>query len=255
MRPPSKRAIGGLAAFGSGVGPLVDGVHNQALLEYDIQPLFIGALHTSLLVPPLLAVAYVILGYVLPTLMGTVVQGGITASAPMTSRRRAALAVTTTVVIIKASELLSLSSIPAAGSVAILAAACLVQWASLDGAWASLLLALLAGFAGPLCELPLIQLGCWHYVRGQVSKPGTSALPTASSLILRVPHTLLTHWSGARLAPNQLAPDYYPLADVADTLGVGSWAGLRSITGPCYFAVTTDAIAVGRWLAGDNDKE
>ena len=85
----------------------------------------------------------------------------------------------------------------------------LTSRASVAGAWASLALALLAGVGGPLCELPIMELGAWHYI----------------------------------------APDYFPLRTI---LGDGSdaWAGLAGVTGPCYFAVTTDAIALGRWVGG-----
>ena len=53
-----------------------------------------------------------------------------------------------------------------------------------------------------------------------------------------------------------LTPDFWPLA--AWSLGAGTgneWAGLSAITGPCYFAVTTDAIALGRWFGSEPDPE
>lgn len=58
LRP---RTLAGLAAFGGVCGPLVDAVHNSALLEYEVAPVVVPALFfeakTSLLVPPLLAFA------------------------------------------------------------------------------------------------------------------------------------------------------------------------------------------------------
>jgi hypothetical protein len=84
---------------------------------------------------------------------------------------------------------------------------------------------------GPLSELPFVAHGFWHY------------LPQAS--------------------------DYLPLANVPQNVGdVFTWLALlvgdnyrdlalSSITGPCYFAVTMDAIALGRWfdsLDNDNDR-
>lgn len=54
-----------------------------------------------------------------------------------------------------------------------------------------------------------------------------------------------------------LTPDYYPLSFLA---GSGGWrdawaaSGISSLTGPCYFAVTTDAIALGRWFASDPER-
>ena len=109
------------------------------------------------------------------------------------------------------SELLTLSALPALGSLALLLACCLLQWAVLDGALASLLLAIVVAIGGPLAEIPFMQLGCWHYI----------------------------------------SPDYFPLASwLGDGIG-----GLSSLTGPCYFAVTTDAIALGRWLGSDAQGE
>ena len=70
------------------------------------------------------------------------------------------------------------------------------------------------GFLDEL-ELPLMSIGCWSY----------------------------------------LSPDYFPLqpllgADFGISGAAGSaWAGLNYVTAPCYFAVTTDAIALGRWFA------
>ena len=49
-----------------------------------------------------------------------------------------------------------------------------------------------------------------------------------------------------------LTPDYWPLAAWSCGPGTGNeWAGLSAITGPCYFAVTTDAIALGRWFGSE----
>ena len=75
------------------------------------------------------------------------------------------------------------------------------------------MLAAVAAVGGPICELPIMAAGCWHY------------LPSAA--------------------------DYYPLEALG--MGAASWAGLSSITGPCYWAVTMDAIALGRWFATDLD--
>ena len=55
-----------------------------------------------------------------------------------------------------------------------------------------------------------------------------------------------------------LAPDYFPLTFLVDGGGGlrDAWAasGLSSLTGPCYAAVTTDAIALGRWFAGGEEE-
>ena len=107
-----------LAAIGGTLGPLVDAVHNQALLQYDLLPLTLGALHTSWLVPPLLAVAYAVLGGILPALafaLGARLRGGaaeaeVQAALPL-RRWSLALCVLTTVAILKGSEILVRSSV------------------------------------------------------------------------------------------------------------------------------------------------
>ena len=126
----------------------------------------------------------------------------------------AALAVSSTVAIIKLSELLQRAELPPAAALLLLALPCALQWRLLDGSRASLALALLAAVGGPLAELPLMKLGAWHY----------------------------------------LTPDYWPLAAWSCGPGTGNeWAGLSAITGPCYFAVTTDAIALGRWFGSEQE--
>jgi len=212
MSPPrtviTPRMVAGLSAFGATAGPLVDAVHNQALLEYDVLPIRIGVFdaETSLLIPPLLALTYALLGSVLPAVAERVAGRGRVLDPPaLSARSRAFGAVASTVVIIKLSEALALAVLPINAAVGALLACCLVQWAALDAAWSSLLLACVVGIGGPLAELPFLGLGCWHY----------------------------------------LSPDYFPF-------GVGDELGINYITGPCYFAVTTDAIALGRWFASSD---
>merc|ERR1711981_803763 len=89
-------------------------------------------------------------------------------------------------------------------TVAAVAAAALVQWATLDGTYASLLIGVVVAVAGPLAEIPFMQLGCWHYY----------------------------------------SPDYFPFGQ--------DLPGLSSLTGPCYFAVTQDAQAIGRLFDDDS---
>jgi hypothetical protein len=143
-------------------------------------------------------------------------------------RTRAVVAVTTTAVIIKLSEYLEThptvtDGLPIGGSsaeqhIAVLLVAALVQWATLDGTLAALLAASITSIGGPLSELPFVAYGFWEYL----SQSG-DYLP-------------LEHLSvGSSLWQFLLGDDYQHLA-------------LSSITGPCYFAVTMDAIALGRWF-------
>ena len=123
---------------------------------------------------------------------------------------RAGLAVASTCLIIKSSELLLTAGWTGPGALPVLMTLALLQWAALDGRPFALALALLAAVGGPLCELPLMWTGAWHYT----------------------------------------APDYWPLAAFGFGPTSGAlWAGLSMTTGPCYFAVTTDAIALGRLFA------
>ena len=215
-QPITSRSLTGLATFGATAGPLVDAVHNQVLLQYDVFPITIALFNakTSLLIPPLLALTYALLGSVLPSLTERFLVGDGRLLTPPTAsfqpRARAALAVVSTIGIIKLSEILTLAPLSANLSVGVLLACCLVQWLVIDAAWASLSLACVVAIGGPLAEIPFLGLGCWHYV----------------------------------------APDYFPLG-----AGANAWAGLNYVTAPCYFAVTTDAIAIGRWLSSSENSE
>ena len=139
-------------------------------------------------------------------------------------RNRAILAVTTTALIIKLSEFLqthphlftssfNVDSYHQIINLAIMVIAASAQWLLLDGTLCSLLTALLVSIGGPLSELPFVATGFWHYI------------PSAA--------------------------DYAPLANLNMNLGLLDGykdLALSSITGPCYFAVTMDAIALGRWF-------
>jgi hypothetical protein len=259
---PSAPAAAKLFLTGATVGPLVDSLHNQCLLEYHIAPVTVdwpsalGTLDGSLLasswtIPPLLGIAYLVLGGVLPRLFQLLINAtsttksigeknvapanisqfaSTTSSTSNTSalRTRAVVAVTTTAVIIKLSEYLEThptvtDGLPIGGSsaeqhIAVLLVAALVQWATLDGTLAALLAASITSIGGPLSELPFVAYGFWEYL----SQSG-DYLP-------------LEHLSvGSSLWQFLLGDDYQHLA-------------LSSITGPCYFAVTMDAIALGRWF-------
>ncbi|XRB17011.1 hypothetical protein RI054_14g68560 [Pseudoscourfieldia marina] len=204
-------AVYGLAPFGAVVGPVVDGLHNQTLLTYELMPVILGPLHTSLVVPPLLALAYPLLGGVLPFALDTILPSA--ASTPRTGgpakalRERpavsAALAVATTAALVRSSAVLP-DMVGREHTLLPLCGLAVLQWALLDGSLSALGLACAAALLGPLAELPLVSIGWWQY------------LPQAT--------------------------DYLPFGADAQ------WAALPAVTAPCYFAVTTDAIAVGRLL-------
>lgn len=242
------------------MGPLVDSFHNQCLLRYNSLPISLPNplaaddisnaywFSSSWTVPPLLGVAYVVLGGILPRVMkGGLEKIGISdldrssssfplpVAAPL--QQKAWTAVVTTALIIKLSELLEtqpsissgletmLGQGPAETHIFVLLVAVLAQWALLDATWSALLVATLTSLGGPLSELPFVALGVWEY------------LPSAGDYLplVNLPDVFDS------MATVLLGDDYRNLA-------------LSSITGPCYFAVTMDAIALGRWFDEMDEK-
>ncbi|GFH59940.1 hypothetical protein CTEN210_16416 [Chaetoceros tenuissimus] len=234
-----------LLLTGATVGPLVDSFHNQCLLEYNRNvidvptPSFLLAmsdsniqestsyiLRSSTYIPPLLAIAYLILGGVLPRMISSIVEKSEMTETNESSksaslRNKAILAVSTTALIIKLSELLETSAIMDNPNVnlLIMLSAALTQWAVLDGTLVSFITASIVSIGGPLSELPFVAYGFWTY------------LPEASDYF-PLQNVDLDNIS---IAKQMLGEDYRNLA-------------LSSITGPCYFAVTMDAIALGRYF-------
>lgn len=186
------RCLALLGASGAFVGPLVDGIHNQALLEYDTLPISLGGFETSLLIPPLLSITYTLLGGVLPPITLRICGDARVRDVGGDDQARAAAAILSTCAIVRLSA-------ESHTTLSVLAVAAFIQWLVLDASLASLLLGFVVALSGPIAEIPFIEAGCWHY----------------------------------------LSPDYFPIPGAP---------GIATITGPCYFAVTTDAIALGRWF-------
>jgi hypothetical protein len=247
MRTLSPSTATKLFATGFTVGPVVDSLHNQCLLKYDMLPISLAwPLESSALfaqfsdypyffcsswtVPPLLGIAYVVLGGILPRIFEALLpQPQIaTTDAPHPNlQSRAFLAVATTALIIKLSEFLETHPgvvVTEAHLVCMLVAA-VSQWAILDGTLAALMVASITSIGGPLSELPFVANGVWEY------------LPQASDYL-----PLMNVPPNNGLLELVLGENYQTLA-------------LSSITGPCYFAVTMDAIALGRWFDASSEKE
>jgi hypothetical protein len=253
MRMISPSTSAKLFATGATVGPIVDSLHNQCLLRYDVAPISLewpAALASfsdydyffcsSWYVPPLLGVAYSVLGGVLPRLFEALLPESslppIQNIRPVPStttnsnlRTRAIAAVATTALIIKLSEYLETNPAvtdnlmiplerPEAHILVMLFAA-LSQWALLDGTIVALLVATITSIGGPLSELPFVASDVWVYL-----EQAGDYLPLANV--------------NSGLLESLLGENYQTLA-------------LSSITGPCYFAVTMDAIALGRWFDAD----
>ena len=247
---PPKVATAKLFLVGSTVGPIVDSLHNQCLLEYDIAPITIQNPLTlsstplfcsSWAVPPLLGTAYIVLGYILPrvieVLTNTSGDDNIRNINKDELKRKAILAVTSTAVIIKLSELLQTHAtiglgdhqiiLDAKTSLEIMAVSDAIQWVVLDGTPIALVASCITAIGGPLSELPFVANGFWHY------------LPQSADYL-------------------PLSGGSEGLADIIATtiLGKGYKSlALSSITGPCYFAVTMDAIALGRYFYYTNKDE
>jgi hypothetical protein len=189
---PPAAAPAKLFAAGLVLGPLVDGPHNRALLEYGLAPVRVGLLHawsfeTSWIVPPLLGLAYVVLGRVLPRAVERFLPDAGTQAEPALSsqelRHRAGLAAASAAALVRLSAALE-SARAAAGidpfshplpdtgaaffssqaNLLVPFSLALLQWKALDGRASSLASAALASCLGPLCELPLCYLGCWRYL-------------------------------------------------------------------------------------------
>jgi len=242
LLPPKATAVK-LFLFGSTIGPLVDSLHNQCLLEYDIAPITIQnpisssaspLLCSSWAVPPLLGIAYLILGYILPRVIELVsnvkVSSDDDASSERTEnielRNKAILAVTSTAGIIKLSEILQTHEFfDAKTNLEIMAASDLLQWIALDGTPVALVVSCITFVGGPLSELPFVAHGFWHYI------------PQSADYI-----PLGNGFDGLAdsLANTILGDGYRDLA-------------LSSITGPCYFAVTMDSIALSRYFYSSED--
>jgi hypothetical protein len=287
LRPLSPETAGKLFLAGGTVGPLVDSLHNQCLLTYGILSISIDApwqdvnvsvnaisthlnlnqypmpilIATSWLIPPLLGVAYVVLGGILPRIVDRMIGVGVGVKIRSTSnkdnidmvvidtvttarpqqaqkqtqtqlKKTAIAAVLSTALIIKLSAILETGHYFSTDqNLGIMMAAALAQWLALDRTFLALLLALITAIGGPLSELPFVAHDCWTYI------------PEAANYFP-------LHGIDVDIDVDIDNPLFNPL--LATLLGESpSELALSSITGPCYFAVTTDAIALGRWFDAD----
>jgi len=301
MRTLSTSTTAKLFATGFTVGPIVDSLHNQCLLRYNVLPISLGwpvALRqnqnvlvdiatsvsgtsdfiggsmvekypylycSSWIVPPLLGLAYVVLGGLLPRIVESILlsisntkpqrKSSTTlsviqpSSSPLSSqqlRTRALLAVTTTAMIIKLSEFLETHPgvfdnyevlhnqfDSASISLLIMSVATIFQWALLDRTAVALLVATVTAIGGPLAELPFVGHGVWTYIEEAADYfPLQDMIPSvaASAATIDMNSLLL-----------QISPILFGTSNYQDL-------ALSSITGPCYFAVAMDAIALGRWF-------
>mmetsp|Transcript_45210 Transcript_45210/g.94842 ORF Transcript_45210/g.94842 Transcript_45210/m.94842 type:complete len:267 (-) Transcript_45210:147-947(-) len=245
---PPRTTSANLFLIGSTIGPIVDSLHNQCLLAYDIAPISLPnpvassappLFCSSWAVPPLLGIAYVILGYILPRVIEILSNtqiysndGGSTNDSQTQNRElknKAILAVTSTAAIIKLSDFLQTHDsigplmLDAKTNLGIMVAADAIQWIALDRTPVALLAASITAIGGPLSELPFVANGFWHY------------LPESADYLPLSGDFFQSGGIADAVATKILGAEYNDLA-------------LSSITGPCYFAVTTDAIALSRYF-------
>ena len=91
----------------------------------------------------------------------------------------------------------------------------------------ALVAATITAFGGPLSELPFIASGFRHYI------------PESADYLPLIGEFFQQGGIADRVALNILGDNYNTLA-------------LSHITGPCYFAVTLDAIALSRYFNQNN---
>jgi heat shock protein 5 len=165
-----------LAAAGAVGGTLLDGIHSAAGLQvYDAAPLALpGGAPSSLAVPPLLAVFYVVLGS-LALAADRLPSSSSPAAAPRPPPSAAAVAAAFGMLALnlQLSAALYAAGVPYPSIAAALAAAGAANFAAFDRTPSGAALALLCAVGAPLGEEALLSLApLWHYAR-----PDLTALP------------------------------------------------------------------------------
>jgi endoplasmic reticulum chaperone BiP len=167
-----------LAAAGASIGPLLDAIHSSVGLQvYDLWPVDVGPIHSSLLVPPLLAAFYVTLAS-----LDAALEGGrsVSSSPPLPSPPLAASYLSLAAGLALSATLHAQETVPPPTIAACLAAFTAANWWLFDRTGRGLALALLCAVVAPLAEAELMELcGSWHYPRADVSVPALfpSGLP------------------------------------------------------------------------------
>ena len=236
----------------------IDGIGGTAVCNYPY------IFCSSWVVPPLLGFAYIVLGGVLPRIVESAItylpQKNINKHSlaelslkqewsPCPShqlRTRALLAVATTAMIIKLSEFLETHPElfdnygilrnhlePASLSLIAMVVAAIFQWLLLDRSIIALLVATMTAIGGPLAELPFVGHGVWTYI-----EEAADYFPLQNIFSGTASYSTAIAGNGLYLEALQTLFGTINYQDLA----------LSSITGPCYFAVAMDAIALGRWF-------
>lgn len=164
--------LGGLLATGAITGTLLDGIHSRTGLQvYDMFALELGPLKTSLVVPPLLAAFYIVMG----TLFA--VADNLNADDPTTQSVRercrssdyVAVSVVALAAALQLSAVMYSNDVPYNQMLAVLAAVSALMWRVFDGTSQGLALALFCAVAAPASELVILHfIPLWHYSRPDV---------------------------------------------------------------------------------------
>lgn len=180
--------LGSLAVAGAVFGTALDGIHSRVGLQvYDVAPLQLGPLTTSLLVPPLLLAFYVVLGLL------ACISDNLTATSSATQAARwrmdpratgssAAAYLAACFGVLALNLYVSASFFAAETSPAeilwVLGALAAVNWTCFDGTNQGVALGLLCALGAPAAELLLMSLtGCWHYSRPDLAGVFVSWVP------------------------------------------------------------------------------
>ncbi|GLI59784.1 hypothetical protein VaNZ11_001747 [Volvox africanus] len=164
--------LGTLANSGAITGTLLDGIHSRMGLQvYDTAPIVLGGLKTSLVVPPLLAAFYIVLGSLHP-----IMDNLNPSQATSAIRSRClnlgfvALAFGVLAVLLQLSATLYEKGVPYWQIHLVLGSAALLNWRLFDGTRQGILLAFLCGFGAPAVEVLMLQVvPLWHYPRADLA--------------------------------------------------------------------------------------
>ena len=121
----------------------------------------------------------------------------------------------------------------------------LLQWILLDGSKKSLLLAWIVSIGGPLSEIPFVWNGFWHYIPS-----ASDYFPFRDNVVLHFLYSYYLQVSSSSLSSSATDAVTHVVASssMSSLLPAMHDLSLSKITGPCYFAVTMEAIQLGRWF-------
>lgn len=159
----------GVALLGLGffIGPILDGIHSNVQLQiYENGAIDIGALHTNVVVPPLLGIFYSVVGLLQLSLDKWLASKD---RVPRTSLKRLIFSLISLIIILELSAEMYKSGIPYNIESYALFALAELNWVLFDGTWWGFALAAIVGVGCPLSEVPLMKFfKVWYYPKANV---------------------------------------------------------------------------------------